>query len=290
MERELSAIRLSAYGNAFFGVLGTAFGLWLDSAAILLDGIFNWISFGMALISIKVARLVHRTGSDLFPFGYAAFEPAVNTIKAMLVLGVSVFAFWGAVNTVLDGGQELAAGWAVVYAVIAVLGCFSIAVVQSRVAKQTESPLVAVDAKNWFINGAISSAVGFAFVLAIFLKGSSVVPYFDSALVILLVLVTIPVPLRMAIEGVGELLAVRPPDEVMTQIDEHLREAVGGKAQLEAVRANRVGRTLFLVADAQVPAGRTIEDLDKLRREVDSRMRESFPHIQMAVVFRSAQP
>jgi cation diffusion facilitator family transporter len=287
MERELSAIRLSAYGNAFFGLLGTAFGLWLDSAAILLDGVFNWISFGMALISIKVARLLHRPGSDLFPFGYAAFEPMVNTVKAMLVLGVSVFAFWGAVNTVLDGGRELAAGWAVVYAVIAVLGCFGIAAFQSRVAKQTESPLVAVDAKNWFINGAISSAVGFAFVLAIFLKGSSVTPYIDSALVILLVLVTIPVPLRMAIEGVGELLAVRPPDGEVAQLEARFREALGENGRLTRLRANRMGRTIVVIADAEVEDGRTAAELDRVQRGVEEHMRVSFPHLLMAIVFQT---
>jgi len=91
----------------------------------------------------------------------------------------------------------------------------------------------------------------------------------------------------MAIESAGELLAVRPTDEVMTQIDERFREAVGEDAQLEAVRANRLGRTLFLVADARVPAGRTVEDLDTLRAQIEERMLAHFPHLRMAVVFRA---
>ncbi|MHC4937569.1 MAG: cation transporter [Planctomycetota bacterium] len=285
MERELSAIRLSAYGNAFFGALGTGFGLWLDSSAILLDGIFNWISFGMALVSIRVAKLLHRPGSDLFPFGYAAFEPAVNTVKAMLVLGVSIVAFWGAVNTVLDGGRELSAGWAVVYAVIAIGGCLSIAVTQSRIAKQIESPLVTVDSKNWFINGAISSAVGLAFLLAMFLEGSPIVPYIDSALVILLVLLTLPVPVRMALEGVADLLAVRPPLEVLEEITIRFKESAAPDAELTRLRANQLGRTLILVADTEVDAGRPLAELDALRRRIHEKLRDSFPHLEMAVLF-----
>ena len=290
MQRELSAIRLSALGNAFFGVLGTAFGLWLDSAAILLDGIFNWISFGMALVSIRVARLLHRPGSDLFPFGYAAFEPMINTVKAMLVLGVSVFAFWGALGTLLDGGRELAAGWAVVYAAVAVAGCLTIAAVQSRVAKQTGSPLVAVDSKNWFINGAISSAVGVAFLLAMFLKGSSIVPYIDSALVLLLVVLTIPVPVRMALDGIGDLLAVRPPDDVMEKISAEFRKLAGDEFRIARVSANRLGRTLILVADAEVDGSRPIAELDALRTEIVARLRESFPHLLAAIEFRPSSP
>ena len=75
-----------------YGDVAESFGVWLDSESILLDGIFNWISFVMALVSLKVASLIERPGDEEFPFGYAAFEPAVNTVKAFLVLGVSVFA------------------------------------------------------------------------------------------------------------------------------------------------------------------------------------------------------
>jgi predicted Co/Zn/Cd cation transporter (cation efflux family) len=144
-----------------------------------------------------------------------------------------------------------------------------------------------VDTKNWFINGAISSAVGFAFVLALFLQGSPVVPYIDSSLVILLVLVTIPIPLRMAIEGIGELLAVRPPDELMAQLDESLRKAIGENGRLERLRANQLGRTVVLIADTEVEQGRTAAELEAVQRSVEEQMRRSFPHLLMAIVFRT---
>jgi len=288
MHQEAAAIRISVYATAFLGVLGTAFGLWLDSEAILLDGIFNWISFVMALVSLRVAGLIERSGDEEFPFGYAAFEPALNTVKAFLVLGVSVFALIAAINTILDGGRAMPAGWGVLYAVIAMIGCLGIGIYQKRAATRIGSPLLAVDAKNWLVNGAISSAVGIAFGIAIAITGTpfdAVVPYIDASLVVLLVILTAPIPGRMAIEGLGELLAFRPPTEDMESLERAISETVLPEVEQFQIRANRLGRTMIVVVDAEVESTRTVEDLERIRRRIVDRAREDFPNLQMALLF-----
>jgi len=288
MKREAAAIRVSAYATAFFGVLGTSFGIWLDSEAILLDGIFNWISFVMALVSLRVAALIERPGDAEFPFGYAAFEPAVNTVKAFLVLGVSGFALIGAIDTILGGGHAMKAGWAILYAVIAVTGCFSTAIYQSRVAKEVGSPLLAVDAKNWFVNGAISSTVGVAFAIALAIQGTAfdaAVPYIDSGLVVLLVVLTLPIPARMAIEGLGELLAFRPPEEDAAALKRAIAESSPPEVSEFHIMANRLGRTLIVVVDAQVDPTRTLDELELVRKRIVDRALTDFSNLHMAVLF-----
>ncbi|MHC4954166.1 MAG: cation diffusion facilitator family transporter [Planctomycetota bacterium] len=290
MANETSALRLSAYATAFFGVLGTIFGLWIHSSAILLDGVFNWISFVMALVSIKVAGMVQRPADDAFPFGYAGFEPLVNTVKSLLILGVSVYAVFGAVRTILAGGQDLEAGFGIVYAAIAVGGCLTVAIYQRGVAQQSGSPLVAVDAKNWFINGAISSSVGLAFVAVIFLRGGSwdaIVPYVDSGLVVLIVLLTLPVPLKMAKENLGELLGYAPPEDVQHAVHERVEELVRDTPVRDfELRATAVGRTLFLLAETHVAGDQTVAGLDGLRKKLCEGVRDLHPHLVMDVVFR----
>ena len=292
MDREAAAIRISAYATAFFGVLGTSFGVWLDSEAILLDGLFNWVSFVMALVSLRVASLVERPGDAEFPFGYAAFEPAVNSTKAFLVLGVSVFALIGAIRTILDGGNPLAAGWAIVYAGVAATGCFSTGLYQGRVAKEIGSPLLAVDAKNWMVNGVISSTVGLAFGLALVIRGTSFgwfVPFVDPSLVVVLVLLTLPIPAKMAIAGLGELLAFRPPDADLEAIHRAVSDAALPEIDSFHIRANRLGRTMLVVVDADVDAARTLEELEPVRERVLLRARRDFPTLQIAIIFHPAR-
>jgi cation diffusion facilitator family transporter len=293
MKRESSAIRVSAWATAFFGVLGTSFGIWLDSEAILLDGVFNWISFAMALVSLRVARLIEGPSDEEFPFGYAAFEPALNTVKSVLVLGVSVFALIGAINTILDGGRQLSAGWAIVYALVAVVGCFSVSFYQDRVAKALGSPLLAVDAKNWLVNGAVSSAVGVAFGLAMLMEGTALdefVPYVDSSLVVLLVLLTFPIPARMAINGLGELLAFRPPAADMELLERAVSESSQPEVRRVRIRANRLGRTLLAVVDAEVDPARTLDELEQVRQRITDRAGVDFPSLQLALMFHPLLP
>jgi len=290
MGSEHAALRLSAYATAFFGILGTSFGLWLNSSAILLDGVFNWISFVMALVSIKVAAMIARPADDAFPFGYAGFEPMVNLVKSLLIIGVSGFALFMAITTILAGGRDLQAGWGVVYAVVAVSGCFSVSAYQRGVAKKTNSPLVEVDAKNWFINGAISSAVGLAFGGAAILRGGSldaVVPYIDSGLVVLLVLLTIPVPIKIARTALGELLGYAPPEDLLREIHQRVNTITEGMPIEDIrLRATSVGRTVFLLLEARVANDLRADELDRYRSSICDRIRADHPHTVMDVVFR----
>ena len=292
MDREAATIRLSAITNATLGFLGTGMGIWISSDAILLDGLFNWISFVMALISLKVAKMVARPPDHSFPFGYAAFEPLVNAVKALLVLGTSLFALVGAVQVIAAGGRELNASIAIVYAVVAIASCFVLAAVSKRAARATQSPLLEVDAKNWLINGAVSSAVGVAFLLAIAIKGTglaSIAPYIDSTLVVAIVLLTIFVPIRMSHENVGELLGMAPPDEISKEVRESYNAAAKDSPLRDpTLRLTRVGRTLFLLVEVNVPADARIAELDATRENVLAAMKAKHPDTVMDVVYSVA--
>ena len=69
--------------------LGIGFGLVTESDAIMLDGFFSLIGFVMALVTIRVARLVVQPADEHFQFGYAQFEPFLNAMKGLLMLGVA---------------------------------------------------------------------------------------------------------------------------------------------------------------------------------------------------------
>jgi len=249
MDREASALRLSAYATAFFGVVGTWFGVWLDSEAILLDGIFNWISFAMALVSLRVARLVERPGDEEFPFGYAAFEPMFNAIKGLIILAVCAFACASAVGAILDGGREIVAGWGIVYAVIATVGCLAIALFQRRIARRTGSQLVEVDSRAWLVDGLMSVVVAAAFVGAWMLEGtqwSAGAPYVDPALVILLTVLMVGIPVRIVLRGAGELLMVAPEPEVEREIRSRVEDVLDRDGlKKRVIRIVRIARRAF---------------------------------------------
>ena len=244
------------------------------------------------MLTIRVAKLVERPGDEWFHFGYAAFEPMLNTIKGLLLLGVCGFSLVSAINALLHGGRPLNPGWALVYAVIAASGAGALAALQSRVAKQTGSPLLAVDVENWKVDSLLSTGVGAAFLTAYLLRDSQwseLLPYVDPALVVLLVLVILRDPIKIVIEGVGELLAVSPEESVQRQVSEEFaRQVRDYPVRSFNLRMLKAGRTHYLLAHVVVEPDSRIDDIraqDSLRREITEGLKSLQPPWEVDVVF-----
>ena len=170
---ERKALILSAVGNLIIGVVGIIIAAVSKSQAIMLDGLFNLSYLATGLFTLKVAALVQQGDDERFPFGYAFFEPLVNGMKGVLVLGISIMALVGAVQALFSGGRAIAAGTAIAYGIFAATACCVLAWVTRRGAKRSGSPLVIADAENWLVNGAISSAVLLAFISILIIRNTS---------------------------------------------------------------------------------------------------------------------
>ncbi|MCA1743402.1 MAG: cation transporter [Desulfovibrionales bacterium] len=103
MKTESSALYFSTVMALVIGIVAIVASLASKSQAILLDGLFNLIYFGVALVTIQVSRLATRPDDDMYPFGYTYFESLVNLCKGLIILGVTVFA-------VIDAGMTLLTG------------------------------------------------------------------------------------------------------------------------------------------------------------------------------------
>lgn len=259
--------------------LGIVFGFLTQSDAIMLDGFFSLVGFAMAMVTIRVARLVQQPPDEHFHFGYAQFEPFLNTVKGLLMLGVSGFAIAAAVNALLHGGRDLNAGLAAVYAVIALAGCLVVGGIQRRAARRTGSPLVEVDAKNWLVDGVLSGVVAAVFVAALLLERSPYahwVPYIDPVLVIAVVLAILVVPLRIVREGLREILGFAPAPNVQAEVRGRMEAAVEG-VPVESLHVNmmKIGRFFYVlnqvVVSPEFRPGRVAE-LDEVRARIAKAM------------------
>ncbi len=292
MDQETKALRLSAVMALFMAALGIVFGILTQSDAIMLDGFFSLVGFAMAVVTIRVSQLVQQPPDEHFHFGYAQFEPFLNTVKGLLMLGVSGFAIAAAVNALLHGGRDLNAGLAVVYAVIALVGCLVVGAVQRRAARRTGSPLVEVDAKNWLVDGVLSGVVAGVFVAALLLERSQYahwVPYIDPVLVIVVVLAILVVPLRIVREGLREILGFAPPPDVQADVRGRVEGAIEG-VPVENLHVNmmKIGRFFYVlnqvVVSPEFRPGR-VGELDAVRARIAKAMKGFEPTPIVDTVF-----
>lgn len=289
---EQRALRRSVWGNVFFAALGFGFAASSESEAILLDGFFSLVAFGMSLLTIRVAKLVQSPADDWFHFGFASFEPMLNTVKGFLLLGICGFSLFSAINAMLHGGRPINPGWALIYAAIAAGGAGLLALLQHRAAKATGSPLLEVDVRNWRIDAALSGGVGVAFLVAFLLRDSQwthLLPYVDPALVSLLVLLIIRDPVKIVAEGIGELLAIAPDKEMQDRVrDEFARLVTDYPVDDFNLRMLKSGRTYYLLAHVVVKPNTpvaSVEELDAMRSKITSGLRALHPPWEVDVVF-----
>lgn len=291
---EQRALRMSIIGYAFMCVVGLAFAVLTHSDAILLDGVYSGISFVTAMLALRVARVVRSPGSDTFHFGYAHFEPMLNALRGLLILGICLFALVSAVEAVLGGGRTLVPGLAVIYGVTVASACLFLAWRQRRVAKQVGSPLLEVDARNWFVDGMITTAAALAFIGAAILTKAGhlrAADYVDPVLVIMLVLIVGRVPLITFWDSLREILQVAPRPGVRDEVRGRVESAL---AELDhrglKVRMVKVGRYFYLlihvVLDPRMALDR-IEDLDGWRRRIAKALSDHEHHVILDVIFTS---
>lgn len=292
--QEQWALTLSIIGSAVFAVLGGLFGLYTHSGAILLDGFYSLMTMTMSFVSLKVAALIQEGPSRRYQFGYYGFEPFINTIKGIIVLSVSSFAFVSAIEALLHGGRDLVVGLALAYAALSTLGCFTFAVFMYRYARRLNLPLLEVEARDWMVDGWISSAVALTFVVTLLLQETSwsaYLAYVDPLLVSILVLIIIPLPLRTVFEGVNQLLGVAPENE----LDRDIRKAISQVAHAQNHPIDRFhlqmmvqGRVLYVFIQVLVSAEfavQRVQELDQLRQQFADAIADLHPFPEIDIVF-----
>jgi len=288
---EKRGLWLSILGALFMAGLGIGFAILTSSDAVLLDGLFSLIGFAIGLVSLRVATLVRRPDDETYHFGYAAYEPMLNLTKGLLMAFVTIFALVSAVEVVLHGGRLIQAGWASIYAWIAAAGCFTIAIRQRVLARRTASPLLVVDSKNWLIDGFMSVAVGVAFVVAVLLADTSyarLLPYADPAVVIILVVLSLPIPFKIIRDNWKQMLG-RAPDEAL---QEKARAAVArvlddSQEYDTKIRMDQLGRLTYLQLYVVIKGSLDpdVSLVDGCREEVHDALRGEFDNLALDVIF-----
>jgi cation diffusion facilitator family transporter len=289
---EQRALWIGAWSGLAMGGLGLGFGLLTRSEAIMLDGLFSVVGFAIALATIRVSQMVQQPASPGYQFGFSGYEPLINLTKGLVIGFVALFALVSSVDAIRHGGREVQAGWATIYAVVAAGGCAAVAAMLRAAARRSGSPLLQVDVKNWIVDGLLSAAVAVAFLAAFLLRDSGLawlVPYADPGLVVLLVLLIAPMPVRTAWMGFRELMGGAPEPGVQQRVHDLLAGEFAELADVKPwVRMLKAGRLIYvqiyLLVPDEVEIG-SVALLDQVRGRIYEALKPAFPDLSLDVLF-----
>lgn len=300
MHTEQSALRLSLVAILAFSALGIGFGVVSGSSAIIFDGVFSLVDAAISIISITVSGLIARSISSRgfseatsrrFASGFWHFEPMVLAISGVAMISVATYALVQSVLALFSGGRDIEFGPAVAYAAIVLALSAVVGLVEHRANRRIGSSLVAMDVKGWIMAGGVTAALLIAFVIGLFLNGTSLawlMPYVDPAVLTLVALVLIPVPLPELRRAIGQIGLVTPPG-LLSEVEEIAQHTVtehgftGSRAWAIQQGRSRQFEVTFLVPPAR--GTQPLEAWDAIRDEVTRALVGDNPHHTATISF-----
>ncbi|KPG00171.1 cation diffusion facilitator family transporter [Rhodopseudomonas sp. AAP120] len=297
---ERGVLRTSIAVTFIISSLGIGFGLISGSFSIAFDGVYALIDGGMSLLSLVVVNLItsyalagqsSRKLRERFSFGLWHLEPMVLGLNGTLLISAALYALVTAVGSLLRGGRDLEFGAALTYAVVTVIVCSAIALVEWRANRTIKSEFIRLDVRGWIMSTGITAALLIAFLIGWAVQGTSwqwISPYIDPAVLAVVCALIIPLPISTVRQALADIFLITPSD-LKARLDTVAAAFVAqhGFVSYRAYAA-RVGRSkmieLYFIVPADAPA-RTIGEWDVLRDEIGALVGDEGPDRWLTIVF-----
>ena len=273
---EQRTLRISVITIVGLAIAGIGYGLYIGSEAVMLDGFYALTSLVGSGLYLLAARIVEKPADRRFQYGYAHIEPLVNSFNNLILLVVCLYALFNGLEGLRIGGHMVDATSVVVYSLLSAAVCAVVWAYETRVAKRTGSQLIRNDAREWMISMSFSlvTMLGFAMVWVLpepYLSWWA--RYADSAILVLLALMLIPVPLKILYENMREVLLItHPDDEVAQRVNGVMKEIVAQDDIADySTHIAKTGRIHFIEINIVVGPNfrpQSVPELDRLRSRI----------------------
>ena len=187
-----------------------------NSAALLLDGSYSFISFISILFAIKISS-IKLSQTKRLPFGKFVYESLYSLVKSLTIVGILIVSIISSASKIIQyiNGETLGVlktNVILVYSLIAVALCFSLSAYHRYNNRKTNnsSSILGTESISSKVDGFLSLGAGIALVAIGFfsIDGSFGFLHYigDSILVIILVLFMVKEPLKIVKNSFFEMI------------------------------------------------------------------------------------
>lgn len=273
MEKKI--LKVSALGALFFAVLGIAWGWAIDSNMIIFDGLYSFISVGLALLSLYTCNFIAKKDFEKFPFGKHVLEPIIISIKSIVIAVMCLISLKNAVFEILAGGNPVDTSRALVYAIISTVGCSVVYIFMKKKGKRLSSDLIIAESNGWLMDTIVSAGVLVGFIISFIISKTNyayLTIYIDPVMVVITSTVFLRVPIKTFLNSFKEVIGVCAPKEITGEVEtsvEGIKKEYNLKESITKVL--KVGRNVridvMFVVDGDSTL-RTLEEMDEIRSKL----------------------
>ena len=276
---EKTSLKQGRILNIIMGIMGVTFAVLSNSSALMVNGLYSMVNFASSIIAAGVSAKIAMDADEKMPLGYDSYESLYITFRSLVLIGIMLFSCMGALSKIftyiMDGySAGIKPGFILIYTVINVTLCFSLAKIHKTNYKKTggKSEILKTEHSAAIVDGMISLGAGGAIVGMTLLKGTPLeflIPISDSLVVLILISIIIKEPLLLFRNSLKELLGKSIGDKIEKEIRVLLGLAVNlEKYEIIDLKILKVGRhyhTVTLLKPLEVV---TVEEMDIVRSKI----------------------
>ena len=275
METESYLLKISTLGTLFFAVLGIAWGWTVKSEMILFDGMYSLGGVILSLLALMGSIYINKKDYEKYPFGKKIIEPLIVIIKSLAIFIMCIYSLTGSIKDLINGGNEVQYGYALIYALISTLGCGIAYFFLKKKGKAINSSLVNIESSQWLMDTLLSMGVLVGFLIANIIKHTEFIwfnRYLDPLMVIICSSVFIKMPIKSFGDGLKELLEFKADDSITLEIDK-LVEGIEREYKFEEsiTRVSKTGSDLRIEIDFiynEESNIKALDEMDSLREKI----------------------
>ena len=268
MKLENKILKISMVGALFFALFGIAWGWTVQSEMIIFDGLYSFISLALTMLSLYINNFMAKKELDKYPFGKYRLEPLVISLKSLIIGGMCLYSLIGAIQDIVNGGNSVEYGSALIYSIVSVVGCGGVYIFMKEKGEKISSEMVKVEASQWLMDTLLSIGVLVGFVIAMILRNtrfSWLNVYIDPMMVIMVSVVFIKMPIQSFINSFKEILCVKANDEINDDIYFIVKEIEKEyKFEDSISRVSKIGGELRIEIDFIYNEESKLKDLDQM--------------------------
>lgn len=275
METESYLLKISTLGTLFFAVLGIVWGWTVKSEMILFDGMYSLGGVILSLLALMGSIYINKKDYEKYPFGKRMIEPLIVIIKSLAIFIMCIYSLTGSIKDLINGGNEVQYGYALIYALISTLGCGIAYFFLKKKGKAINSSLVNIESSQWLMDTLLSLGVLLGFLIANIIKHTEFIwfnKYLDPLMVIICSLVFIKIPIKSFKDGLKEILEFKADDSITLEIDK-LVEGIEREYNFEEsiTRVSKTGNDLRIEIDFiynEESNIKALDEMDSLREKI----------------------
>lgn len=275
METESYLLKISTLGTLFFAVLGIAWGWTVKSEMILFDGMYSLGGVILSLLALMGSIYINKKDYEKYPFGKKMIEPLIVIIKSLAIFIMCIYSLTGSIKDLINGGNEVQYGYALIYALISTLGCGIAYFFLKKKGKAINSSLVNIESSQWLMDTLLSMGVLVGFLIANIIKHTEFIwfnRYLDPLMVIICSSVFIKMPIKSFGDGLKEILEFKADDSITLEIDK-LVEGIEREYKFEEsiTRVSKTGNDLRIEIDFiynEESNIKALDEMDSLREKI----------------------